>query len=589
MDDGFTYSVELADKVSDPAHAEVRALREVQLEILKTEKAMLALVAAEKKVTAPHKEPEGEGFFSKVAKDATKGIAAATLAIRAIDALKEGIVEGTSFAIEAADFREDTTAAYAAVQGTAEEGERTFAAIDKMARAVHMPADKAHELAQELMQQGLEDTALITATIGATSSLIREGQLKGAEKLRGLIEKSAASGHFELKIGGGGGKAESGKALAGLGVTLPNLLDELGRRLGKSREQVSAELKAGKIETEVGIAAIVDTIQNGPIGRAAKNKFGLDEFRADIANTFREAAQDTNIEAFNRALVDAETALGGIADKGGPLRSVFQTIVDGAAAGIEQIVLLGMDLEIFGLEAELAIGPTKATFKGLIPVLEGVGGAAVDIGKIFLISLVEVVNLATHGVEELGAALGFVFDTLAHPKDLSANFDALKKTIHDSEADSIASLKRTYDIAATIAIGKDLGQGLAVGVQSTGPKVDAAIGGTVSGGVEAGRRAADAHSPSEKTKDLGRDMADGLAVGLDSDSLATSIQTGVLGGLVASPTSSGGQGTGSRDFVWHGHLYINGEPSDDDRLREIVESAMADVWDRFALELGEQS
>jgi hypothetical protein len=585
-DDGFVYSVELADKVSDPAHAEIRALRELTAEVLKTEKAMLALNSAEEKAAKPKGEREGEGFFSKVAKDATKGLAAATLAIRAIDSIKEGIVEGTSFAIEAADFKEDTTAAYAAVQGTAEEGERTFEAIDKMARVVHMPAEKAHGLAQELMQQGLEDTALITATIGATSSLIREGQVRGAEKLRNIIEKSTASGHFDLKIGG---KTESGKALAGLGVQLPNLLDELGHRLGKSREQVKAELKAGKIDTETGIAAIVDTIQNGPIGRAAKSKFGLEEFRADIANTFREAAQDTNLASFNQSLIDAEVALGGISGKQGPLASLFQTIVDGAAKGIETLTLFGLDVEIFALEVELAIGPAKAGFADLIPVLEGVGSAAVDIGKIILLSVVEVINLATHGVEELGAALGFLFDTLAHPKNIGANFDALKKTIADSEADATASLKRTVDIAGNIAAGKDLGQGLAVGVQQATPEVEQSVAFTVKRGIGAGREAADSHSPSREMMDLGSDMSDGLAKGLDPSEVAASIRTGVRGGIDAAGPSASytGGGAASTEFHMHGNIYINGEPSDDAGMRELVESAMADAFDRFALELGE--
>ena len=48
--------------------------------------------------------------------------------------------------------------AYAAVQGTAEEGEATFKQLDRIAGSFHMPAKQAHQLARDLMLQGLEDT-----------------------------------------------------------------------------------------------------------------------------------------------------------------------------------------------------------------------------------------------------------------------------------------------------------------------------------------------------------------------------------------------------------------------------------------------
>ena len=58
------------------------------------------------------------------------------------------------------------------------------------------------------MLQGLDDAKLFGSTISAQAALIRTGQLQGAAKLKSIIERSEASGHFDpgkglVRKGGG--------------------------------------------------------------------------------------------------------------------------------------------------------------------------------------------------------------------------------------------------------------------------------------------------------------------------------------------------------------------------------------------------
>lgn len=64
-----------------------------------------------------------------------------------------------------------------------------------------------------------------------------------------------------------------------------------------------------------------------------------------------------------------------------------------------------------------------------------------------------------------------------------------------------------------VGVGSSLGAGISVGFAPTAARLAAQASAAVNAGIAAARRAADAHSPSRKTKKLGKDMAQGLING----------------------------------------------------------------------------
>src|ERR1700727_5415 len=134
-DDGFEYETVLKDGMSGPARQEEEALKSLTAALGKTSK-------------APDKVAKGTDMLGPPL------LAIASAAALAAAGLGDLAFEGTKFALESAQFKENASEAYAAVQGTAEEGRETYDIIEQIARASHMPIEKAQSMASQLQLQG---------------------------------------------------------------------------------------------------------------------------------------------------------------------------------------------------------------------------------------------------------------------------------------------------------------------------------------------------------------------------------------------------------------------------------------------------
>jgi hypothetical protein len=407
--EGLDYPINIEDGASGPANRIAAAIRGI-------ERAVGA--------TAPSIEELG-GLLHEVGGKMFGGVTPSLLfasaisrvaseAIEAAEAVGKLAVSATEFAIDAAMFRQDTTLAYSEAKGSAEEGKKAFEYIDKIASSFHMPAEKAHGLARDLMLQGLNDTKLIGETIEAQAALMRTGQIAGAEKLQKIIERSTASGHFDPgKLGGGKkGSAPSGRALAGLGVSLPGLIDQIAKDTRKSVGQVKAELKAGQITVEEGVTALTEKINSGVIGQTARAKYDIHDFTTDSSNFFRRMVQGIDLKPLEQGLLDVSTALGFVADHKGGIEAVFQTIVEWMGKTIDAGVILGEDLVIAGLRAELAFAPLIHILERGYHIYEAWSGFADahPILKTFTNPIGSLLDSADHqaalGAKETGVKMG---------------------------------------------------------------------------------------------------------------------------------------------------------------------------------------
>lgn len=492
------------------------------------------------------------------------------------DGLKDLAVESVKFAAEAAEFKENTELAYAAVLGTAEAGEETFRQIDALANRVHMPAQKAHEIASTLMLQGLEDTATIGKIIEARAALMRTGQIAGAEKLMKIAERSIVSGHLAAGKGG--------KAFAGLGIS-----DSLAKELGK-----------GQTTVEDGLDKIADAVINGPIGKVAAQKFGIDDFFTDIGNAIRGAAQDSSLESFNEALKDLDETIQIIASDGS-LQAFFQAVVDDSAYGIEAISKF-IDWTWGVIEASEKVFAKSADWKLFSDIVtKGVGYIVTGL-KYFVTfvygGFLEAVNAVKTLFEGLGAVAAFVGDLISDPLHTTGKWDNLKRTLagigHEfvTTSNDVGNLEAAM-IDGTVAATKQEHQHKKVAaaahhagkqIQFMTDKAKAAkeigiedlvmVGSRIFNDKEAGGFIPQLKlPPSASSGSFALSTVQATATQAASSTVA---KTG---------PSASGAGPAGKSVLWTGNVYVGADESAS-HLRVVVESAFIDAVDRLNLELG---
>jgi hypothetical protein len=414
--EGFSFDAVMHDGMSGPAKSEGEALAKLQSEIKTTEKAIRALqteqlnyqrggfkgAAADigleiKKLRLPlgdlrsefhdlkteQESKAKEGFIGQLKSSLIPEIALGELAAEGIKMLGEAtlevaksfaevVIEGTKFAIEMGEFKENAVSAYEAVLGTKEQGEQAFAAIEDLGKSVHLPVERAQGMAQELMEMGLENVGTVSSVLTAVADLNRVGLEKGAAKFQSIVERSLSAGAFVLP-----------KKLSGIGVQLPKLYEDLAARLHKSVPEVKAELKAGKIDVETGIAALTAAVSGGPIGEIAAKKLTFGDITTDIKNDFKGLFEDVDAGPLLRAFDDVryliEGADGSTDDFKGTVTSAFNSVIQWTGEAVDAVVEFGLDIEILGLKAEIFWKKHK---KGVGTVVDGVETAAGAIARL---------------------------------------------------------------------------------------------------------------------------------------------------------------------------------------------------------------
>ena len=547
MADGFEYIAELKDEMSGPAHAGKAAVDELTSALKHNENATKAAGAAHG--TAGTHVGGLAHFFGELRESLIPEIALGELAAEGIKKLGEVAleaaekfaelgVEAFKFALEAADLKEETTAAYTALLGSAEEGEATFAKVSAIGEALHVPVAKAHELARTLMLEGLEDQKQVIAGVEAVANLQRAGLEAGATKYQSIIARSLASGHFEL----------TSKLLKGTGVSVERLYADLGKRLHRSTEEIKAELKSGKIAAETGIAALTDAINTGKVAEVAAKKFDIADVFTDLKNSFQRLFQDVDASPLMNALRDFVSIFSDGSASATSMKdvvvAVFNDVIKAIGWAIEQGTLFALEVEIFGLRAYIALFPmidTLARIKNQF-VESGVASSA-------LIPLVEHVADAIIGA---ATAAGKLVDALKTAGDFAARIGI----------PGIPSSLTHGGAASAVA------EHLTVEHQGTGE-----AGGT-KGVIETPHAAGGmVHEPPP---------GEFFAAVAPGEMIVPEQFSTRLPDLAPANGNGGGDKTVHVDV---GGIQIHGA-TDLDKMRHLLESEVADVFERVALEMG---
>jgi hypothetical protein len=588
-DDGYEYLLSMRDEMSAQSKAITGALNSMTSALERSDRATRAHGEAHRESARAVKEHEGvlKGFISTLARGAVGGgiggglvgdIAKGTLIAHGVERMAELAGEGIRFAVEASEFKENALAAYTVVRGTADEGERTFAELDKAAREIHMPAERAHEIAQRLMLEGLESQKAVTDTVRAVGDLQRVGLEAGASKIQAIVERSVAAGHFDI------GKGARG--LKGTGATF----DTIAAELGMGRKQFEAELKAGRISAEAGIEAIDQVVLKGKVGALATKKFTISDALVDMKNNIRGVLQETDsgpiVDAFRR------------------MSEQFTETGDGAKDTKEAINAL---IDLGGGLVDLATG-IGTTLVSAINALKGALKGARDMAGGLLDFLKDIAHAGFHTPE------GDRFHEQAE-RDVDKRVDKqLRQRIERAKVDMVLDFQKEpgHAAAETHALGKKLGIELYAPDKEEGPpkptpakpataaahpaaappsmldQLDAsneaamhALGkDAAEAHHEGAREGYHAHSPSRKMFDVGIDAAEGMISGAQAASKLSGRDTAIQD---TGRAMSGGKRVDVHvDF---GGFHVHGAIDADDFM-PLLESQVADVFERVAIELG---
>lgn len=563
MEDGLEFDLALKNEMSGPANEAKSAILELTAALKANAEAVKAAEGGHKKHADGFKEvgkhaKESEGILKEFTSSLIPQIALGELAAEGLKKIGETIVESFKFAVEAGEFKENMTDVYSVVLDSADEGKAMFKEVDELAKNVHMPADKAHELASSLMLQGLESQEAVQSTIAAVSDLQRVGLAAGADKLQAIIGRSLAEGHFSVKA----------KQLKGTGVSIDDLYSELAHNLHTSVTNVKEEMKEGKIGVEEGTLALTNAIDKGKVGTIAAAKYTFGDVMTDAKNAIRGVFQETDTK---------------------PLIDAFKSMADNLKPGTEGAKEL------------------KETMDGLITV----AGSLIDLAGTLGSALETAFLGIKHAAEGLRDAAQDAFDwitktagaTLQSPKD-KAWSDQAEKDVEARQNKEMRERSGTawiddakkgggLDIdkfikeeeAKATAAGVDIGQGLADGLRQKADEIHKAGKELGIAAHEGAKEGADAHSPSRKMFGLGEDMGEGLMLGWESqlDDLHDSLSMTIMPpALDVAPSNPGG----GRHIDASGmHVEINGVSGAEDIL-SLLPSAIVDALEQAANEMG---
>ena len=378
---------------SDAFKAAGTDLSKLGLEAQKAKLELDRLEASEPARSRGRAHLEG-GFLGELKQDMFGTITAATLAAHAIETVAEGVVELTRsivaaglevarFAIEASEMRENATTAFEVLTGSADAGAALYRQIEAVAVGGHMAIGRAQTMAQSLMAEGMRQTETVAATVQAISSLERVGPEGAAARLQKIIARSMASGHFEVQA----------RTLAGV-ANLPDLMADISKRLHQPVATIEAEMKAGKIAADVGIAAIVDSVNWGKIGDIAQRRLTLKDVWVDFGNAFTRMMDDINVTPIVQSLENVIWVMNGGTQGASDFKDGIKSAMDEASAWvgarINDITVFLLDLEIYYLKhkksfddmwAQFNVSMDSVQWDQLVPKIEAVGDAIMIIAK----------------------------------------------------------------------------------------------------------------------------------------------------------------------------------------------------------------
>jgi hypothetical protein len=627
MADALTYQLKLIDGMSAPANKADKALAALQKQIKAEEQELAKLNKAQRNLNkgdvvdintskllkqqisaksnslaalqqhmvqlgqAGSKDIKGaavetEGLSAALGELAGPAAIAAG-ALAALGAAVAGfIIGGASLAIQARELKDDTIDALDAFLGSQQAAEDVYDKLGNIERDVAISQERATGLARELSAAGVTNADALTdaiKSIGQVSSVLGSG---AGEKVQKIIEKAVQSGKFTVNA----------KQLAGTGVQVQKLYAEIAARTGKGVKQVEADLKAGKISAEVGVAALTKVLDTKFGAVAGKQVLDLgnqlQRFKDNISKLFEDVDTGPFLSALHDILdlFDTETVTGkGLHDT---LTAIFDGVFKAAAAALPYVKTALKGVFIIALQVAIALKPI---IKAIKDAFGGDSKSGVDSFASALSTVGEV----------LGTVIGWLAKLVTNTEFLQGvkyTFYGIAVVVGLLAAGVALLVAPLYALGAAFVYVLGLGaefvgwalnagsaivNGLLDGVLGGGEAFGKAVAQVAMKGLASFKAVFGIHSPSKVMAQMGKHMMAGLDMGIDlgapaaNDTLAAAVDPAPQVSQRATGSASVTHNTGGVTI----NITISGIGSVNE-LKEMMPEIMADALEQAGLMTG---
>ena len=462
-------------------------------------------------------------------------IVAAVGVAKLVSVVASWTLEGANLALEAAEAKQDTLDLFEAMLGSAEAAQRTLAAIRDITKVTSASQDAVQESASALSAAGVKNEKLLLGAVKAVAQV--DSVLKGrGEKIQAAFERAAQTGKFEVNA----------KRLAGTGVQLQTLYAELSRRTGIGVKQIEAQMKAGKIKAETGIAALTAVIDQkfGPVAEKQAKDLGpqLQRFKDNVSRLFEDVKTGPFLDALDRII--------SLFDQATPSGAALHDVLTSAFSGLFEVVsrvepyvktfLKG--LVIIGLQVAIALKPIAQQFGVTF-------GAESQAGPKRMAQVMSLVGLGIRRIIEVGSKLTPVvklwwdvfsgFNTIALQVVLALSV-GIPRAIGDMIAAIVLAIgwfERFGEEA--LNAGQNLVTGLIDGVKNSAGQLYDAVVGMASTALDKFKAVFGIHSPSRVMAQMGVNLSAGLAQGISAGARTTSVAMAGAGAQLSTRTAAG--------------------------------------------------
>lgn len=468
---------------------------------------------------------------------AISGVAiAATAATLAIGGL---VVGGAALAIGASEAKNDTLDMLEAMLGSADAAHSALDAIRDITNETSASQKAVESAASSLVAAGVENQSLMLDAVKSIAQIDSVLEGKGG-KIQAVFEKAAQSGKFDVKA----------KQLAGTGVQVQKLYAEIGRRTGVGVKQVEAQMKAGKISAEVGIAALSKVIDDRFGSLAQKQAMDIGPQFQRLKDNFGRLFEDVNTGPFLDAMSKMVSLFDSATPAGSAMKAVITAVFDNIFAAVARVapyvmaffkglIIIGLHVAIafkplikqlrlaFGSESKSGletfssamiqvgkiVGIVASYFvsfiirlKPLLPILLAIGAVLVAVQLVVWAAIGAFVYLATQAIGLVADALGWVIGII--PK------------LGDAISSAIAWVMNLG--AAAWEAGGNLVSGLIDGVKNAAGRLYETVKNLALGALKKFKDFFGIASPSKLMAKMGVNLTQGLSVGIGKGAKSSS-------------------------------------------------------------------
>jgi len=491
----------------------------------------------------------------------------------------ELVVAGAQLAIDASSFKEDSIMALKHLVGTQAEATALFEKADELAGRLGLEDAKVVGQLQKLIASGFSASTALAAVEAAANLAAARGEAS-AEAFTSLLSTIEAKGKFDT-----GAISKLAKA----GVRTEDIYNQLAKTLHKSRSEIEAMVKAGKIDAATGIEAATAVINEKFGGAAAESANTFSKLLFRLKDALGDLFQDVDIGPLKDALKAVLTAING------PAGAEVKAGINHFFGAIFKVIGSLFDGPEGAKRLEETLHSAARAFELAAKVVEVAGPILVTMIQLF----VDACNLANDGKDLIvGAfeAIASVFDFLdgvvsegvaLFVAGITALWDFLVGAV-TGIVDTVTGLPESIDaalsgvgeslLASASGIGTSIIDGLVAGIVGGASAVVSAISSVASGAIDAAKSALGIHSPSDVFANLGHFTAEGFGEGLaanDSPNVeaAAMLDVPTVQGAAAAGMASGRQaapaGDGGAKVI---QIHVHG--GDTDKVKRTVYEAI---------------